>query len=933
MAFEKQLPEWKAKGIKPPQNKLDEGWKAQDKPPAAWLNWQMNSTYEALNELQQHAVDGRDVSAVPSPNGIVRLDGEGHLNEQALADAKYKAIQFMPGVQVVESDVDTPLKVENVQGRTLVNLLGRVGSCEDASAFNKKTKLEVSVDTSRKSQGQGSLLLVSTVPEKIFSGVGRIINVNPDSYYVAVAMANNITSKRLRLQIHGMSPGGQFVNTDTSGWNKFEPLFIRFRPSDVNSTTSVEVQLWIETEGVNAGGCFDALRVFEISKADYDAIGTMTAEQVVNRFPYVEGTTNVKNPYMLVKSGNLLPSAFEFNNNFVTTIHHDYSFEFTAIEKENKGLYYDVEVLPNESYCTRVICSNSNGNIRFEYYTDMNSAGNKNKFLQPRTYHKANEYAYIRTPAGCGCVRIYLTNEYEGGTSIESQREGHYVFSNFLMFPESKPVLFFPQQSSIWAAEYELASNPIDGKDMDILFTCEDGIPYVRENWKKISLDGNLNWVCMSETPGFKQVLVKNLTPTIKNTGYVVKFDGKPLSRVVQGSGITVADQHALTDDADQYPDAIIISVSNEDSGWGNEYTPSTDEIKAYFMGWRVHKGAQGNVNVPFNGETEGKAWHPLDARYTSHEGVPSASFYVTTVPTLPVKDYDYTRYSIWRPYKLQYLKAKPTVESISNYELGAALGRGSNVVEIGSGLVMREKADPLQGQGNQFYLHSRGLGNRFKYLVKDIQNVYRNNAKDSKWQVYTSSLEVDFGLENAGCLAENFDTSAVYHVTYTMLEETLKATIRGSVASNLLGTISNVVHNTGDIERRLSVVETLKSNKDKVKPTWIIPSLMNGWIAYKDGFLNPRYYKDEYGVVHIEGLIKGGAVAATTNLFLLPPEYRPTGTLIFSVVGLSGTTSVPTMIRVDVTHDGRVIINQSHSTDVGNYYLSLTGISYNTEQ
>ncbi|WP_289356407.1 hypothetical protein [Paenibacillus sp. S-12] len=62
MAFEKELPEWKEKGVKPPQSKLDEGWKVQDKPPAAWLNWQMNSTYEALSEIQEKAAEKTDVA-------------------------------------------------------------------------------------------------------------------------------------------------------------------------------------------------------------------------------------------------------------------------------------------------------------------------------------------------------------------------------------------------------------------------------------------------------------------------------------------------------------------------------------------------------------------------------------------------------------------------------------------------------------------------------------------------------------------------------------------------------------------------------------------------------------------------------------------------------------------------------------------------------
>ncbi|SYX86016.1 pyocin knob domain-containing protein [Paenibacillus alvei] len=62
MTFEKELPQWKEKGVKPPQSKIDEGWKVQDKPPAAWLNWQMNKTYEALKEVQEKAAEKTIVS-------------------------------------------------------------------------------------------------------------------------------------------------------------------------------------------------------------------------------------------------------------------------------------------------------------------------------------------------------------------------------------------------------------------------------------------------------------------------------------------------------------------------------------------------------------------------------------------------------------------------------------------------------------------------------------------------------------------------------------------------------------------------------------------------------------------------------------------------------------------------------------------------------
>ncbi|WP_223068472.1 pyocin knob domain-containing protein [Paenibacillus caui] len=57
MAFEKQPPEWAATGIEPPETKKQTGWEVEDRPPAAWLNWFMNSTGESLKELQQKAAE------------------------------------------------------------------------------------------------------------------------------------------------------------------------------------------------------------------------------------------------------------------------------------------------------------------------------------------------------------------------------------------------------------------------------------------------------------------------------------------------------------------------------------------------------------------------------------------------------------------------------------------------------------------------------------------------------------------------------------------------------------------------------------------------------------------------------------------------------------------------------------------------------------
>ncbi len=50
--WEETLPEWNEQGTEPPQSKKDEGWQAEEKPPAGWFNWLFNRIYEAIKEIR-----------------------------------------------------------------------------------------------------------------------------------------------------------------------------------------------------------------------------------------------------------------------------------------------------------------------------------------------------------------------------------------------------------------------------------------------------------------------------------------------------------------------------------------------------------------------------------------------------------------------------------------------------------------------------------------------------------------------------------------------------------------------------------------------------------------------------------------------------------------------------------------------------------------
>lgn len=68
----------------------------------------------------------------------------------------------------------------------------------------------------------------------------------------------------------------------------------------------------------------------------------------------------------------------------------------------------------------------------------------------------------------------------------------------------------------------------------------------------------------------------------------------------------------------------------------------------------------------------------------------------------------------------------------------------------------------------------------------------------------------------------------------------------------------------------KLMALDQEKANK--VQEAWITPTLLNGWTSYGTDIL--RMYKDEFGVVHIRGRIRGGL--ALSIIMTLPVGYRP---------------------------------------------------------
>ena len=935
MSFKKPLPTWKAQGIQPPEHKLEEGWKAQDKPPAGWLNWQANTTYEALQELQDNAVDHRDVTSEPSANGVVRLNVAGKLNEAVLAGAEHKEISLKPGVQIVESDQVTPFNVGSIKGRTFVNKLGRQGlfqrkwgayACAHELLGNgvaKYTGDGTAVNPQVWVRKKGTKPSVGDV--LFLRAMARFINTDHPSSLNLYLYHSNV----------GLSSFDKIENPTNNIWYDMGVSFVVNQAfvDNWDSATFVIASGFPTPEAANSITTeVQQAAMYIIPSADQN----LAKAELLAKYPYEDSMTNVTNPYAIATGDNLLPPFYEWVRGSgaafgVFNVETPYTADMSKSEFGYNSIGINAPATSKTDYVFsfNVDVANIAGTVGAGCYWNMVAYDSQANLIEDFTtppFATTNGTHTLskrfRTPHNTAYIKVVI--------GVDSGTTGSFKVTNPMLTVGSEPKPFKPQSRSLWAAECELAADPLDGTNADMLFMGDDGLPYVLEMWEKAEVN-NPQWTYYNVTTaglmGAKIVAVNGdflggATPNQDNV-YLRKFDDS-LVKHNKTSTVTWTDESMIISKNSNQVTSLYLWVPNTDSGWGDAYTPTADEIKAYFLGWKM--GRADDPAFPSWNNDGTKMWYKLycgvGTKHPTAVGAPivdgSAVFIVPTV----LNDQGYT------PYRLQYLKSTPAVEPVRNYETGLMLCEGSNVVGVGSGIVIREKANPTyySPNGNYYINNTAVSGSLLKNKVSHILRAYRNGRFDN-----TAKIENDanaYGKQHVRFLQSEFDPTAVYYVTYTMLEPTLSVPISGTVSTNLRGTVSDLVQRSGDIERCMSVVENQKV--DKESPPWITPTLLNGWVRWGDRWAPPQYYKDDSGIVHLRGLIKGGVIDGGKQMFVLPQGYRPSHSSCYvtysqggSVVEINGVVA-----RIDVSGETGSV----YPTRGSNELFSLEGISFRAE-
>ncbi len=795
--------------------------------------------------------------------------GLGDLHERLDVDS-YEQLTLKPGLQIINAKKNSPFQLTGLKGRTLLNLSGSDWTPTKNITRFINYQSTLSIDNNKSVTSGNALKITAAVANSIADGFGKnAVNLISGKKYIALGHLYNETGQSMKLVIQNTA----IESPVTTSKNKWEFVYVSFAAGGNVSNAYPIARLTASAVG-NAGYA-DALRLYEISDTEYAALSTMTSEQIAATYPYVDSLSPVRNPYMIAYGENLLPTLQEWTNTEGTpSINNRYSVD---VSSTNKMIHNSVAVVPGATYMLSAVSSGSTGRI-FVYNTNGAVA------LADSTGSGSISVTF-KVPVGVNVVEVRLLGT--GTTPVN--------LSNVMLNVGSTAKSFKPREDTMLALQTDLYANPVTGTNADEVFEKEGQYSKLSK-WKKILLDDNLPWELFTSLNGMKIVKVDASTfnATLDDTSsyFAVKHDGSILDYKTSSDR---KDQIQLNNATEGK--RLFVSISATDSGWGDSYTPTSNEINAYFLGWKMYDGT--NNNLPYSSGT--KYWRM--STINLNDASTSNGTAVSVVPNNIVSGYT--------PYQLVYQLAKPLIEPIIS-DGAISLSQGNNQIEVGAGIIVRESVKPELGK---IGINADRLGYNInnpntssisltKNKIDRFLNIFKNNRRD-QWTYYDKNLTANGAIAQKEYI--EYDQTAVYSVTYMMLNKSPLTSFVGKLFVNENTLLNKLIKLESELDTRLSVVENKKADKDSA--SWIQPTFQSNWSPFTTGYTNG--YKKIAGtnMVVFHFCLYGGLTSISTILFRFPENYRPKQNVIFTGFSRSGDSSVLATTAFEIRSTGYALV------------------------
>ncbi|MDH6673515.1 hypothetical protein M2277_004180 [Paenibacillus sp. LBL] len=847
-----------------------------------------STTYFDLDKYIDQNADAVDQFAGAASEAIGAL-------EKRLDTEERREVVLQPGLQIVNAERSAPFKLSGIKGRTLVNLLGRDGGFESVNRWSAAYQTSVMLDTGMKEGGSSSLKVSATgtaSSEHYIDHEG--IPVKVDAHYILVGMAKPSNNKsKAYMRIYGLDSNNQPNNIyaasntveDTAS---FKPVVLKFKPTAVIKVVarlqlkdSLGNEIYIQD---GQSGNYDSIRIYEISATEYTALDSMTPEQIAAKYPYVDSVQPVRNPYVIRYGENLAPTLYEGTVGSSMSIMSAYSALIKAtgstVVQYGSNL---VSAIPNTIYTLRAKVT-MNGQEKYSgVYVDVMGYDNEGRTVLDTIGTSISGTGTgldtFTTPANIKTMEVRIVVP-------DSAEVGDYVVKNIMLNIGSTPKPFKPREDSMLALQTDLYADPLTGANADEVFE-KDGQYFKLAKWKKVELDGSHDWrieQTLSKS-GMKRVICSEFMDGTSFGNYAAKYDGKILGEI---GSVDIIDSFLNN----RTNGLFYIVISNTDSGWGDNYTPTADEIKAYFMGWKMYDGSTNPNGDGVYNRTDGlqKCWAKRALNGDFWGGV-ALNVPKDTYPEF-IRDFGF--------YQLVYQLATSIVEPIVSEGM-LTFNVGENQIEVGTGIVLRESAKPTyySANGNYYINNTAVSGSLLKNKVSLILRVYRNGHVDNSVKIENDANA--YGKQHVRFLPSDFNQSAAYSATYLMLDKLPISPLTGSYAASE----KTMLHELTDaVQKNATTVSVLMNKKaDNDAPGWITPTLLNGWVNFGGGNAAAGFIKT-HGFVILKGTITAGAIANGTTILTLPEGYRPKERKLF-VVYSSGNTGILALLA-----DGRLVID-----------------------
>lgn len=674
-----------------------------------------------------------------------------------------------------------------ITGKTLINLFGKDGNCEDASgSIWGVWQCTTALDSTNKVFGTNSLKVVAT------NTMGNMTKnmlgiIDKTKYYCLSAYLKNgnlTNGFGVSLEASGDTFRGGNMVTDTT---KFVRSFVKIQPSDLDTATGILLHP-VNFSGATIGqyGYVDGVMLEEITQAQYNDVSFQPS-------PYVDSYSCLQNPYIEVRHDNMVRNGngeegiawwkpIDSSLSILSIINGT----FQLVENGTLGhsYYQIIDVKMNTDY---YISGNTTGVVELR----ANTLSDTNLKTGTGTFNTGNNTqikVHIRpTATGTGTVNsIILIEGTTPPTSYKSCRVEKCVLETKLTSDDS--------------------------------ITYENGEVTGKINWKHKTLFGkDYDWILNSSNTGYRIMTIAKPSNSQDGTENIVKYDGKLLSHVVPINALDQSNMQTVYG-------LLSISAPNTDTGWAESIPPNNDEVKCFMNGWKaltsINSGTRylawlsivdgsvpsGSINTTIvgsgttntftvnsvSGFTVGDVLciNKSDGSWATCTITSLGANTITTDVTMAVNagrimkiDYNGTTNLInwcknnvapnYEGYQVHYKLATPEVITDGNCHIHGDITKfdiGENYLYLDTGIVLGETVNPL-ANGTNYYIgynqSNSAVNTPLKYKDEFVNSIYKNSIYDfGKWGKFA-----DYVNDSAYyTVLANFDTSATYTVDYKIL-------------------------------------------------------------------------------------------------------------------------------------------------------------------